>query len=422
MKVVIIGAGVAGLGIGWKLAQAGVSVTILERAQAGSGATTSSAGMIAAAAELGHGETPEAAFARRSNELWPAFARDVEAQSSVPVGYVKSGSLMIALKSETKHQRGGGHEHGHEQAHGHERGHGHGEHAQVDGQPNPHAQGADIAMLDAEHAREMEPLLADDVTGALWAPHEAQVDTHALVRALSVAFVRAGGKVLANETAVRVEVDMGRVEGIRTPFTIHRADAYVLAGGAWSSRVEGLPPEAVPPIIPIKGEIIVLSPPPGAVLPKHVVWGNEIYVTPRGERLLVGATVERAGFDTSFSQEALHWLRRQSCGLMPALEGWELTERWAGLRPASPDGMPILGPTVVEGLYVASGQYRNGILFAPAVAEVVSRVVLGQALDVAAFDPRRFDGSKPYAPSSVVETAHRAPGKDAGFQEWHIGF
>ena len=84
--------------------------------------------------------------------------------------------------------------------------------------------------------------------------------------------------------------------------------------------------------------------------------------------------------------------------------------------------MPILGPTVVNGLYVASGQYRNGILFAPAVAEVVSRVVLGQGFGVTAFDPRRFDGSKQYAPSSVVETAHRAPGKDAGFQEWHIGF
>ena len=418
MKVVIIGAGVAGLGIGWKLAQAGASVTILERAQAGSGATTASAGMIAAAAELGHGETPEAALARRSNELWPAFAQDVEAQSGIPVGYVKSGSLMVALKSETKHRHGGGHEH----AQGDDHGHGHGEHAQVDGQPNPHAQGGDVAMLDADHAREMEPMLTADVAGALWAPHEAQVDTHALVRALSAAFVRAGGKVLTNETAVRVEVGKGSVEGIRTPFTIHRADAYVLAGGAWSSRVEGLPKEAVPPVIPIKGEIIVLSPPSGAAMPKHVVWGNEIYVTPRGQRLLVGATVERAGYDTSFSPEALHWLRSQSAGLMPALEGWELTERWAGLRPASPDGMPILGPTVVEGLYVASGQYRNGILFAPAVAEVVSRVVLGQGFDAAAFDPRRFDGSQPHAPSSVVETAHRAPGKDAGFREWHIGF
>jgi len=397
MNVVIIGAGVAGLGIGWKLAKAGASVTILERAQAGRGATTASGGMIAAAAELGQADTPLAAFASRSNALWPGFVTQIEAQSGISVDFRKNGSLMVALKS-------GGCPH----AHG-------GEHPTASGgQPNPHAQGSDIAMLTAEQARAMEPMLSEDIAGALWAPHEAQIDTHALVRALATAFAKAGGKLLPNETAVRIEIEDGRAVSVRTPFTLHRADAYVLAAGAWTSRVEGLPPEAVPSVIPIKGEIVVLTPPAGAALPKHVVWGNEIYVVPRTGRLLVGATVERAGFDTGKSPEAYRWLLRQSAGLIPALESWEVAEHWVGLRPATPDGLPILGPTVVEGLYVASGQYRNGILFAPAVAEVMSRLVLERVMDVPAFDPRRFDGVKPHAPDFVIETAHRAHGKDSG--------
>lgn len=405
MNVVIVGAGVAGLGIGWRLAKAGAKVKVLERAQAGRGATTASGGMIAAAAELGHAETPETAFARRANELWPGFVADVEAQSGVSVDYRKNGSLMAALKSEHR-----GHSHG-------------GEHPTASGgQPNPHAQGADIAMLTAEEARAMEPMLTEDVAGALWAPHEATIDTHTLVRALVTAFVKAGGKLLINETAVLIETEGGRAVGVRTPFALHRADACVIAAGAWTSGVEGLPSGALPPVIPIKGEIVVLTPPAGAALPKHVVWGNEIYIVPRADRLLVGATVERAGFDTSKSPEAYRWLLHQSTGLMPALEGWEVAEHWAGLRPATPDGLPVLGATAVDGLYVASGQYRNGILFAPAVAEVMSRLILERANAFPAFDPRRFDGSAPHVPASVIETAHRAPGKDSGFQEWHTGF
>ncbi|HEY0283273.1 MAG TPA: glycine oxidase ThiO [Rhizomicrobium sp.] len=395
MKVVVIGAGVAGLGIGWKLAKAGASVTILERAQAGRGATTVSAGMIAAAAELGHADTPEAAFAKRANELWPGFVTELEAESGIPVDYRQNGALMVALDS--------------------------------GGRPSPPAQGADVAMLTAGQARAMEPMLRENIAGALWAPREAQIDTHALVRALVTAFAKAGGTILANETAVRIETEggaagVGRAFGVRTPFALHHADAYVIAAGAWSSCLEGLPPEAVPPVVPIKGEIVVLTPPVGAELPRHVVRGNGIYVVPRIGRLLVGATMERAGFDTGKTPEATRWLLGQATGLMPGLRGWEVAEHWAGLRPATPDGMPILGQTVVEGLYVASGQFRNGILFAPAIAEAMSRLILERVMETPAFDPRRFDGAKPQAPASAIETAHKAPGKETGFREWHTGF
>ena len=387
MKVVVIGAGAAGLGLGWKLAKSGARVTVLERAQLGAGATSASAGMIAAAAEMGQAETPEAAFARRANALWPDFAKALEAQSGVNIAYRKNGSLLVSMKGETG--------------------------AETPGAGNPHAQGPGTEMLDGTQARAREPMLSADVLSALWAPHEMQVNSQALCRALAVAFVRAGGELLSNETAVRIELDGGKAAGVVTPYRTHRADAYVLAAGAWTSRLEGLPPEAVLPVFPVKGEILVLTLPEGAKLPEHTVWGNGIYLTPRGNRLLAGATSELAGYDTSLTQDALLWLRRKAAELMPALASWTVAEHWAGLRPGTPDGMPVLGETTVKGLYVAGGQYRNGILFAPAIAEVLSRLVLERTGDVPAFDPKRFAGRTP-VPASVIETPHKG-------EEWRTG-
>jgi glycine oxidase len=386
MKVVVIGAGVAGLGVGWKLARAGASVTVLERSQVGNGATTASGGMIAAAAELGRAGSPEAALAQTAKALWPAFRDDLEKESKVEIGYRRNGALLVRMRGEAQ------------RAH--------------------QALSGVTEALDASEARVLEPLLGEGIDGAVLAPQEAEVDSQALCRALAVSFVRAGGQVLSNEAAVRFEFDGRRVTGIATPFGVHRADIFVLAMGAWSSRIEGLPREVVPPITPVKGEIVVLTPPPGSAVPNHVIWGNGIYAVPRGDRLLVGATMELAGFDTILTQAALRWLYRQSTGLMPGLASWRLVEHWAGLRPASPDGLPLLGQTAVEGLYVASGQFRNGILFAPAVAEGLSRLILDRTAVDPAFDPRRFEGNKPSL--SVAETPHKDVSGEA--RVWRTGF
>ena len=260
-KVVIIGAGAAGLGIGWKLAEAGADVVILERAQAGGSTTLASGGMIAAAAELGHASGPDVDFARRSGEMWPDFAATLQAQTGIEIGYRRDGSLMVMLEGEVPHTKPelgetSPHLHGagtHDQAHGHP----HAKTTEPD-ETNPHAHGA--SKLSPAEARAMEPMLADTVKGALWAPDEATVDTHAMAKALIVAFERAGGKIQRNETAVRFELDHeGHVLGVRTPFSVHSGDAYVLAAGSWSPRLEGLPKEVLPPIIPVKGEIIVLN-------------------------------------------------------------------------------------------------------------------------------------------------------------------
>jgi glycine oxidase len=363
MKIVVVGAGIAGLSIGWRLAQAGAEVVVLDRAQPGTGATIASAGMIAATAENGDETSPVAKLGRASAALWPAFAAEIEAVSHHKIGFRPEGTLLIARNA-----------------------------AEAEHHAARARSVASARLLTPDEARAMEPMLARSITGALFDPDEAQVDNRAIGLALSRAFVRAGGNLQPNETVVRVEVEGGKVLGAVSQFSIYRADAYVLAAGAWTGRIEGLPPDILPPVVPVKGEMIALTPGVGGALPKHVIWGNEVYLVPRHGRLFVGATAERVGFDTALTDAAAKWLRGQAAGLMPALASWDAAEHWAGLRPGSPDDLPILGETAVPGLYVASGQYRNGILLAPVMAEVLRSLILERksALDLSAFDPRRF--------------------------------
>ncbi len=366
MKIVIIGAGVAGLSIGWRLAQAGAEVVVLDRAQPGQGATWASAGMISVEPEDGDETAPLAQFARYSGGLWPDFAAEIEAQSGRRIGYRRDGALVVApdaAHAERLSQRAAG---------GRERG---------------------GKFLTPDEARTLEPLLGANVAGALFEPQEAQVDNRALGPALASAFVRAGGDLRINEAVVRLELTGSRATAALTPFATYSADAFLLAAGAWTARIEGLPAGAVPPVVPVKGEMIALSTPEPGLLPSRQIWSNEVYLVPRHGRLLVGATATWDGWDTSLTDRAANWLKSHASAAMPTLAYWEIAEHWAGLRPGSPDDLPILGETRIEGLYVASGQFRNGILLAPAIAEVLRGLILERRMPqiIAAFNPRRFE-------------------------------
>jgi glycine oxidase len=235
-------------------------------------------------------------------------------------------------------------------------------------------------------------MLKPEIAGALFDTDDAMVDNRAIGLALARAFVRAGGALSSNEAVVRVEMHGDKVTGALTPFSHHHADAFVLAAGAWTSQIEGLPPHVMPPVIPVKGEMIALSPPEGVGVPSHVIWGNGIYIVPRIRRLFIGATLTRNGFDTSPTDEAEDWLFTRATELLAPLYDWEISEHWTGLRPGSPDDLPLLGATSVANVFVASGQYRNGILLAPAIAEAMCSLVLGRSpsFDIRVFDPRRF--------------------------------
>ena len=356
MKILVIGAGVAGLAIGWRLAEAGQEVLILERGQPGRGATWASAGMLAVTAELQHSHSQEMEFARYSNALWPDFVKQIEELSGQNIGFAPHGALILAEDA-----------------------------AAMAGLERQIVQ-PDSALIGAEQVREIAPLVTADIAGGLWSPHEAWVDNQRLALALAAAFRKVGGRILTNEAAVRIERDAGRAVAARTPFGLYPADAIILSAGAWSGLVE----PALAPVSPVKGQMILMTPPPGQSPPVAVIWGNGIYAVPRGKSLAIGATVEETGFDTALTDAGRDGLRHAAEGLMPALKNWTLSDHWAGLRPRSPDGLPLLGPTAVEGLWLASGQYRNGILFAPAVAETMCNQILGQASVIPAFDPRRF--------------------------------
>jgi glycine oxidase len=357
MKVVVIGAGVAGLGIGWRLRQTGAEVTILERSQPALGATWASAGMIAVAGEGVENDDPESDFARRSSALWPDFAAELEVAAGLGIDYRRNGAVLVARDAAERAALAGRH---------------------------------GVEPLSADETRVLEPMLSPDIAAAGWAPGEAQVDNRLLGQALARAFLRSGGTLSVNEPAVRFDVREDEAVALHTPFARYEADAFILAAGAWSAELGGLPPEALPPVRPVKGEMIAVAPPQGARLPEHVVRGKQVYLVPRRDRLLIGATVAEAGFDTGVTDDGTQWLSSRAIALMPALAKWEVIERWAGLRPGSPDGLPILGPSSVRRLFLATGQYRNGILFAPASAENMSRLVLGHAAGISAFDPRRF--------------------------------
>jgi glycine oxidase len=231
MKIIIIGAGVAGLSIGWRLQQAGAAVTVFDRAQPGLGATWASAGMIAAGGELGAAQTPDAEFAHHSSSLWPGFATEIEEASGQSVLYRRCGALMVARSAE--------------------------EVAALEVWPG-------TERLDARQALAKEPMLTPDIAGAVWAPDEAEVDSRALGHALARAFVRAGGTLVPNEIVLQIKVEGDRAVSVATPFTRHEADAFILAAGAWSGEVDGLPPGVAPPVKPIKGQMLAIAPPPGA--------------------------------------------------------------------------------------------------------------------------------------------------------------
>lgn len=366
MKIVVVGAGVAGLGIAWKLAASGRDVTVLDRGDAGGGASTVAAGMIAPRAEYGATGGVEVEFANESIHLWDDFAKQIEADSGIDIHFKRCGALLVGRDA-----------------------------AEMAALSARHP---GLPKLSATELRAREPSLAAG-EGALWAEDEAQVDTPLLMQALVKAATRRGVRFRPFETVHAIETAKGRFAGVRTAAGAVAADVGILAAGAWVSKLEG---PGVPPIQPVKGETLVLRP-EGAV-PQSLVWGNGIYLVPRTEGLLVGATSELAGYDDRPTGPAAAWLTERAAELIHGAEGWRRIAHRASLRPAAPDLAPVLGKTELPGLYAATGQYRNGILFAPMMTEVLCRLISGRD-GIEAFSPERFlGGASAFAP--VAETAH----------------
>ncbi len=364
-KIAIIGGGVAGLSIGWRLAAGGARVTLFERSLAGRATSWAAAGMLAATAETGKEDDDHARLARAGLRAWPAFAAAVEKASGHAIQYRRCGALLIATsEAHARRLR---------------------ETAEALA-----SRGEKAFWLDAKGASKVEPLLTSDMKGVLHAPEDAQVDNRALGEALTRAFLKAGGILHEHVEVEKLQITKDRVSGVVVLGQVHPADDVVIAAGAWSSLVPG--ETLFPEVRPAKGQMMALAPPPGGAMPSSLLWGEEtVYLVPRSETLLVGATVEDAGFETSVSRETRGLLLARAIRLVPSLKDWTPVESWAGLRPRTADDAPVIGATRLPGLMVASGQYRNGILFAPIMADLIARLILvGEGAPVESIDARRF--------------------------------
>jgi glycine oxidase len=370
-RVAVIGAGVIGLSIGWRLAQAGSAVDVFDRGPAGAGASWAAAGMLAAGAEAEPGEERLLALNRASQSLWPAFARELEAASGIDVGYRREGTLILALNRDERERLRADYEF--------QRG-----------------LGVPLHWLSAAEAKRREPHVAAATLAAVHAPEDHQVDNRQVVRALIAACRAAGVRIRENVAALGIEVTAGRVAGVSFAGGRQGCDAVVLAAGAWSRQIPGLPPQALPPVRPIKGQMLALRMDPEAPLLRHVLWAARIYLVPRGSgRLVIGGTVEERGFDPQLTAGGMLALLQAAWRVLPGIEELAIEESWVGFRPGSPDDAPILGPSAIEGLVIATGHHRNGILLTPITARTVGDYVLTGRLAEAIrpFGPARFAGS-----------------------------
>jgi glycine oxidase len=367
--VVIVGAGAIGLCCAWRASQRGASVIVLDRAHPPAGATRVAAGMLAPIGELAFGEPDLLRMTLDAGEMYPAFVAELEAVSELGTGYTQSGALHIALdRDEAAELR---------RVHDLQR-----------------ALGLGAEWLPPRRCRELEPGLTPSFNGGVHAADEAAVDPRRMTAALLAVLAADGVPVRGGVEVTGSLLDGERIVGVRTESGEELgAGVVVLAAGAWSGAASWLPDAARPPVRPVKGQILELRAPDGRTPCERIVASERVYLVPRPDgRLIAGATTEEHGFDSAVTAGGVHELLREAYRLVPEIAEMELVESMAGLRPGTPDNLPLIGPGALDGLVLACGHYRNGILLAPltgdAVAELLDRGELPES--VAAADPERL--------------------------------
>jgi len=372
-RVLVVGGGIAGAAVSLALRRRGAEVELVERestgplagSRGGGAATGASAGMLAAQYEA-PGPEPAFRLALRGRSLHREWIPRLESLSGRNLDLRRRG-LLVANRTEEEQARA---------------------RATAEWQRDA---GLRATLLAPAEARELEPAATSDAISFLWLPDEAQLDAQRLAAALPRALRAAGVRLRLGVSARRVVESGGRVTGVRLADGRRlEAGRVVVAAGAWSGRLHGLPSR--PPVRPVRGQILRF--PAATEIPGRPVADHEgHYVVPRADSLLGGSTMEEAGFDADVSAEGRRRISEAAARLVPALRGAEPAEAWAGLRPVSRDDTPVLGPDPeLAGLLYATGYGRNGIVLAPAGGELVAALALGDPpqIDPAPFSPSRF--------------------------------
>jgi glycine oxidase len=327
--------------------------------------------MLAPVTEAHFGEESLLALNLESARAYPRFAAELEAAAGESSGYRETGTLAVARDLDDR--------------------------AVLDRVADFQTSlGLQVERLRSRECRVLEPGLAGSIRSGVFVRDDHQIDNRSLMTALHAACVRSGVD-LRREAATSIALDEGSVAAVDVSGGDSvRGERCVLAAGAWSSTVAGLPDDARLQVRPVKGQLLHLKGPPNAI-PQHTIRGIDVYMVPRGDgRLVVGATVEERAFDVSVVAGAVHDLLRDAYELFPGIAELELSEISVGLRPGTPDNAPLLGETAVRNLFAATGHYRNGILLAPITAETIVHLLLTGETPTAIqpFSPQRFSSAR----------------------------
>ena len=344
--IIIVGGGIIGLSLSIALRKRGASALVVERGEPGREASHAAGGMLVDCPL----ETPAVLqpLATASARMYPEFVRELEVESGMKADLRDQGTILF---------------------------------------PDPqHADECARIGLTTAKARELEPELANDQPAFFL--HERSVDPRALTAATHKAAKNLGVDFSSGDPVTAVNLSDSQVTGVTTTKTSFGGGKIVNCAGAWAGQIG---PHAFP-TRPVKGQMLCLVMPSRTLL-MHVLRSPKAYLIPRSDgRLLVGATVEEAGFDKRTDPATIQGLHRAALELVPKLRDAKILEDWAGLRPGTPDALPILGATATPGYYVATGHFRDGILLAPITAQVMAAVVEGRTPehDLTAFSPARF--------------------------------
>ena len=342
----MIGGGIIGLSLARELRKRELSVLVVERGEPGREASHAAAGMLADCGE--EIPLPLRRLARASARMYPEFVHELEDEAGTHVDLRSHGTILLGTE------------------------------------PTPESS---AVALTREELVEVEPGLAPTDSSAYLLP-ERSVDPRALVFAAFRACKHRGVDTSSGDPVSSVDLSDGVVVGVSTPKTSFLAPIVVNCAGAWAGK---FPPCSFP-TRPVKGQMLAVLPPLREIV-RHVVRAPEVYLVPRTDgRLLIGATVEEAGYDKRTDHRTIHRMRRAAIKLVPALAEARILEDWAGLRPGTPDNLPMLGRTQIPGYFVAAGHFRDGILLTPITARIMSQMVCGETpeYDLTPFSPARF--------------------------------
>jgi len=363
--VIVIGGGIIGCSIAHRLAGEGMAVTVIERGEPGREASWAAAGMLAPQAESAHSVPPALReLFEASHALYPEFVAELEDETGIHIDYQTNGSVMVAMDyQETK---------------------------MLAGLLERHMEtGRDVEELTAHQVKEKQPGLSEAVEAALFFPDDHAVDNRQLMSALVEGARRRDVTFLNHTPVLGLDFQGERVRGARIPGRVVEGDTFILAAGCWTDLVAT--GEVVTAVRPIRGQIVCLQNKPQTL--RHLIHASDCYIVPWPDgRTLIGSTLENVGFDKTVTAEGMHKLISAGIKTVPGLRSATVRDHWAGLRPNTPDDLPVLGKTRYSNLIVATGHFRNGILLAPITAKLITELLVsGQpAIPLEPFSSTRF--------------------------------